>query len=383
MLGVQTRRRLAIALIVAFVIISCALTFAVAHYYRPQTLEKRAEAEFNSLFPCALSLGPASVSLKDEVTFASASLSLYDREFLTAGVVTVKGLPKPVEGWRPSGIELRDVKLLIDLDSPERGMDGVKALTDVLNRSGRSRLSLSGSTEVVVSRKGKDIRYTASPDDFLSGRPLRLVPVGHSAPADWALTLAPESLTLRAPVRKTGDEFSDAVLHDAAPLFLSKAENAQDGYVTATWTTDYEAFDFGDAKGWRVGDAALCEMSVPLPPGAASLNVTAFSVEDGEITDLDASFEYSGKQVKSDELSRVFTLVDLPALPAGTPPELETACACGTLSLHKGVIALKALPGTPGLLWTQAGAVITKRTPDAIEIPLKDFRANLEKLKGK
>jgi hypothetical protein len=383
MLGVQTRRRLAIALVAAFVVISCAITFAAVHYYRPQTLEKRAEAEFSAAFPCALSLGDASVSLRDEVTFASASLSLDNREFLTAGAATVKGLPKPIEGWRPVGIELSDVKLLIDLDSPERGMGGVKALDGVLNRTGRSRASLGGPVEVVISREGKDIRYTASPADLLAGRPLHLAPVGHSAPADWALTLTSDSLTLRAPVRKTGDEVSDAVLRDAATGLLSKAENAQDGYVTATWTADYEAFDFDDAKGWRIGDAALRGIFASLPPGAATLDVTAFSVEDGEVTDLDASFEYSGKQVKSDEVSRWLALVDLPALPKETPSELESASASGTLALRKGLISLKSLPGTPGLLWTQAGAVTTKRAPDAIEIPLRDFRANLGKIKSR
>lgn len=374
MFAVKSRRRLAAAIVIAFAVVSGTVTYIATRDYRPAALRTRAQSAFEDATGYRLTLDGGVISVNDSVTFDHATVSSSGRELLSAGAVTVTGLPKPLDRWRPLRVETTDVALGVSL-SDKAGLDAVKALAELQERADALNATMPETATVTVSYANASAEYTAKLAGLARDKTLTLEAMEGAADKDWRFAVTPDTVTLDSSADGADDRVSKVVAHDAGASVLAAVTNPGDGRFKAVWSRGMLTAEFANVDGWRLTDGAVRSLT-PLPAEAEiRAALTAFTVEGGAVTDMEGTFELSCAKVPAETVAKWLDLCGMQALPKDTPAELQNVRAAGIFALHDGKISIRPAAGKPGVIWSEGKESVTVLCGGGGEVGVGDFRA--------
>ena len=363
-ISIRNRRRLAVAVIVLFALVSGTLSWVATREYSPEGLSARASAAFRDVTDHHITLGEARVSVHNLVTFEGAAVIEDGKCRVSAGRIAVTGVPRPLVPWRPEAVEPEQVTLQVDLSDPAGRLEGVKLLARLVERAGDIRvIAPEYMTVEVLYDKPEAVRYVAPSAAFLADERLDIItlpevfaaPRGAGASRPYLFTATPDAITLSAPLDSPALPLAQAVAEDSGGAMLARLDGGADARFTAVWTAEDMTVTF-TSKGWQLRGPAAEMLGPNLPRGNLSVTLTSFVIRNGRFDSSDGLLEFAADKADSAALAewlKCFGLVGLAG--QGAPRTLDNVRAAAAFRVSGDSVSIQPAPGRPALLWLDDG----------------------------
>lgn len=380
MLRVRNRRRLAIAILAVFAAVSGFVTLTALDEYTGADLLERAEKYFESATDYRLRLTAPSVSLSGELSFEKAEVFSGDRLLVSADMVVVRGLPRPLGNWTPEAIEAGRMAVSFDLSDRSSIMDTAQALSDLAEAAASFICVLPGNIAVTVSHKDVgDLRYVASSEKFVEKRILDLRPIDVADPVNWTFTISPDEVHLSSMFDGYDDPLAKALAAEWEAGLTGRADTEfRGGGWSVTWTRTGRMTSCSYAPdGLSVPDAAA-RFGVDIGADSLEVEIVSAGTTDGEVTELEVRVEYSAAEMTREQLSALAALAGLMGSTGSEDPGVyENVHIQGLFYLEEGRI--RHIPhGQDALVWSEVGGEVIPLVSGRAEISLDEFLGRME-----
>jgi hypothetical protein len=381
-MNIRSRRRLAAAVVVAFVVLSGAITWTATREYSPEALSERAAAAFRDATSHHVTLGEARVSVEDLVTIEGANVIEDGKSRVSAERVIIAGVPRPLSSWRPDSVRPEKVSIEMDLDDPGGRLEGVRLLAALVDRMGDIDVVAPQYLTVKVSYGGlKRVPYFAPSAIFLADKRLDIItpnevfaaPPGAAGPRPYVFTAAADAVTLSAPLDYSALPLARAVAQGSGAATLERLEGGADARFSAVWTADDATVTF-TSSGWRLRGPAAETLGPNIPQGKLDVTITSFVMRNDRFDSSDGVLEFAADKAETAAVARWLEAFGLVGL-AGAPKTLENVRIAAVFRVSGDAVSIHPVPGRPALIWLDSGRDRSPLFSGSGAAPLSELRS--------
>lgn len=364
MIHVSTRRKIAVAVIVIFLVASGAATLVLTRTYAPGRLAARAQAALAAATGLEWELETPTISVDDTATFPTVRVHSGGRTLLSAGPVKVTGLPSVSGKWLPRSVSLHQVMLYVD-PGGEPGFEATLAAVAALEaRSQGVQYELPPDVSVDVSYAGKSpVKFAAKSGGLPGGGSLQLEARVESISRDFHLGISQAEMTLSGSLAEAAVAMPSLIdkLHAATRTL---GIDLSQGQIAASWKDSHETIELTNEAGWNVSAEAMNEAGLTMNGWEVQATMKSVTVTNGILSAAEGNVAFAAPSMETKRLSAILATIGVKALAeADTPARFENVRMAAEFSWRDAVVSARPPADMPALVWCEvAGQVIKLAT---------------------